>query len=138
MRYRRNRIHNTKWNEVSKLLFHASERKYFRNAKQCRERWNNHLDPSKIKGYWKAEECLLLFNFVKENGKKWASLVKIMKNTRNEHSIKNKFNSILKKHKKLSPCSEETEIFDEIIEKIKKSIASKASNRNGDASFDFD
>ena len=34
MRYRRNRIHNTKWNEVSKLLFHASERKYFRNAKQ--------------------------------------------------------------------------------------------------------
>ena len=35
-----------------------------------------------------------------------------MKNTRNEHSIKNKFNSILKKHRKLSTCTQENEAYD--------------------------
>jgi hypothetical protein len=48
-------MNKAKWNEVSKELFQLSDKKYFRSAKQCRERWNNHLDPSKVKGLWKAE-----------------------------------------------------------------------------------
>jgi hypothetical protein len=42
-----------------------------------------------------------MFEFVQKHGKKWANLVKILNDTRNEHSVKNKFNSIIKKHKKL-------------------------------------
>lgn len=36
LRYFRNKVHTTKWNEVSKLLFQESAKKYFRTAKQCR------------------------------------------------------------------------------------------------------
>jgi|688.fasta_scaffold230172_1 hypothetical protein len=42
-----------------------------------------------------------MFEYVKKHGKKWASLVKVLDNVRNEHSIKNKFNSMVKKHEKL-------------------------------------
>lgn len=38
-----------RWNEVAKLLFYDSNKKFFRTAKQCRERWNNYLDPSKTR-----------------------------------------------------------------------------------------
>lgn len=41
-----------------------------------------------------------MFEFVRRNGKKWASLVKELNYSRNEHSIKNKFNSMVKRHQK--------------------------------------
>ena len=47
-------------------------------------------------------ECLVLFEFVRDEGKKWAALVRRLGNIRNEHSIKNKFNSLMKKQKKLN------------------------------------
>lgn len=43
-----------------------------------------------------------MFEFVRRHGKKWASLVKELNYSRNEHSIKNKFNSMVKRHLKLS------------------------------------
>lgn len=64
--------------------------------------------------------------------------MKIMKNTRNEHSIKNKFNSILRKHMKLSACTKEDDVYDEIIERINKSIASKANFDTRDGGLDFE
>lgn len=44
-----------KWSDLGKYLFIESNRKYFRTPKQCRERWLNHLDPSKMKKYWTEE-----------------------------------------------------------------------------------
>lgn len=41
-----------KWNEIAKILFVNSNKKYLRASKQCRERWLNHLDPSKSKSEW--------------------------------------------------------------------------------------
>lgn len=38
-----------RWNEVAKQLFYRSNRRYFRSAKHCRERWNNYLDPTKFR-----------------------------------------------------------------------------------------
>ncbi len=75
--------YKVKWNQVSKKLFQLSNKNYLRTPKQCRERWNNHLDPSKVKGNWKLEEYVKMFQFVKKNGKKWASLVKVLDNVRN-------------------------------------------------------
>lgn len=40
---------NAKWNEIAKSLFVTSNKQYLRASKQCRERWLNHLDPSKSK-----------------------------------------------------------------------------------------
>lgn len=65
-----------KWSDLGKYLFIESNRKYFRTPKQCRERWLNHLDPSKMKKYWLEEEDYVLIEYVKENGKKWAAISK--------------------------------------------------------------
>jgi len=35
------------WNEVARKMFMVSGEELFRTGKQCRERWLNHLDPSK-------------------------------------------------------------------------------------------
>lgn len=112
-----------KWNEVSKELYFASLRRYYRNPKQCRERWLNHDDPNKKKGDWTAEECLKLFNFIKNKGKKWAILVKELGGSRNEHSIKNKFNSLVRKQKKNESLGNgEAEIIESIIRRIENTI----------------
>ncbi len=29
-----------------------SNKKYFKTPKQCRERWINYVDPTKVKGNW--------------------------------------------------------------------------------------
>ena len=48
------------WSSIAKEFFIATEEKYFRNAKQCRERWLNHLDPNKSKGKWLLEQDIVL------------------------------------------------------------------------------
>lgn len=92
-----------KWNEIAKVLFETSQGYFIRTSKQCRERWLNHLDPSKTKLSWSLVECKLLLESVIEKGKKWASLVENLKGRRSEHSIKNKYNSMVIKQKKLNP-----------------------------------
>lgn len=63
-----------------------------------------------------------MFEFVQEHGKKWANLVKILNDTRNEHSVKNKFNSIIKKHRKQYKNQPDEEMYTMIIARIKKTI----------------
>lgn len=41
-----------KWNEIAKQLYMSSNKVYLRTSKQCRERWLNHLDPTKTKSDW--------------------------------------------------------------------------------------
>lgn len=40
------------WSNISKQLYNGTGNRFFRTAKQCRERYNNHLDPNIKKGYW--------------------------------------------------------------------------------------
>lgn len=70
----------------------------YRHGRQCRERWNNHLDPSIARGPFTEEEDVKLFQIYKEIGKKWAEISKKMKN-RTENAVKNRFNSLMKKLK---------------------------------------
>ena len=43
------------WNDIAKELFHSSSESFFRTAKQCREHWNNYLDPKVLKTRWNKE-----------------------------------------------------------------------------------
>ena len=45
-----------------------------RNGKQCRERWNNTLNPSIKKSKWTLSEDLVLLEKQKELGNKWAEI----------------------------------------------------------------
>lgn len=69
-----------------------------RKGKNCRERWNNHLDPEINKGEWSYEEDLVLLQKHKELGRKWSVIAKQFKG-RTENSVKNRWNTLIKSTK---------------------------------------
>ncbi|KAL4483607.1 hypothetical protein ABPG72_006673 [Tetrahymena utriculariae] len=109
---------SNKWNEIAKDLYSSSVSKTFRKGKQCRERWNNHLDPDMKRGQWTDEEDLHLLQLSYENGSKWSFIAKQLKE-RTENAVKNRYKSLLRKEEKenkvqssqslisLSQCSNE-------------------------------
>jgi len=48
-----------------------------RKGKQCRERWQNQLDPDVRKGPWSDEEEQLLIAVQKRYGNKWVDIAKV-------------------------------------------------------------
>ena len=66
-----------------------------RNAKQCREHWNNSLNSEVEKGNWSSEEDFLIMRFYKKF-QSWKKMIPIFK-SRTENSIKNRFYSELRK-----------------------------------------
>ena len=67
-----------------------------RSGKQCREHWNNCLNPDLIKGEWTAEEDFLIMQFYEEYNGSWKKIIHLF-NGRTENSIKNRFFSQLRK-----------------------------------------
>ena len=63
-----------------------------RMAKQCRERWFNHLDPSLKKGGWTAEEDAILAAAQARWGNAWARIIRLLPG-RSENAVKNRWNS---------------------------------------------
>lgn len=86
------------WKEIAAELAVRSESGIFRQGKQCRERWINHLDPSIRKGVWTEEEDAIILQGVLELGKKWAEISKRLEG-RTENSIKNRWISLIKRNK---------------------------------------
>lgn len=82
-----------KWAKIASelnLAFNNSRR-----GKNCRERWNNHLNPDINKGEWTYEEDLVLLMKNKEIGRKWSVIAKEFKG-RTENSVKNRWNTLIK------------------------------------------
>lgn len=70
-----------------------------RSAKQCRERWHNHLDPDIKKEPISHEEEIQIFKLHQKYGNKWAQISNEMPG-RTDNAIKNQFHSILRKQVK--------------------------------------
>ena len=62
-----------------------------RTGKQCRERWNNHLDPLVMKNQWSTEENWVLFILQKTAENRWAKISNVLLG-RPDNSIKNYWN----------------------------------------------
>lgn len=86
------------WREIAIALNKRTNSKVYRHAKQCRERWINHLDPSKNRGAWTDQEDTQLLQLYLERGRKWSEIAKQF-GDRTENSVKNRWNSMLKKYK---------------------------------------
>ena len=61
-----------------------------RNARQCRERWYNYLDPSLTKGQWSEEEDRILLEKYQEVGTHWNAISRFL-HGRSGNSVRNRF-----------------------------------------------
>ena len=97
-----------------------------RTSKQCRERWQNVLNPKIFKGDWLIHEDYLIFKLYLSFGGKWIKFVPFFKGLRAENSIKNRFystirrfNTMLKNQKlKFSELEKVNSIYSDIKVKL--------------------
>ena len=67
-----------------------------RSAKQCRERWFNHLDPAISSSPWTSNEDAMIFDCIMKYGNKWSIISKFIPG-RTDNAIKNRYNSSISK-----------------------------------------
>jgi hypothetical protein len=112
------------WIHVSRELFLRGDRIAYKSAKSCRERWFNYVDPALSKE-WTPEEDRTVMEFVRREGKKWALISNRLSHAKNEHMVKNRFYSLLKKEQRgLNEEVEEEELVDIILKKLKNQAPS--------------
>ena len=84
-----------------------------RSGKQCREHWNNSLNPNVKKGQWTSEEDFLIMYFYKKYEGSWKEIINLFQR-RTENSIKNRFFSQLRKIASENLNSEEKRLTSKI------------------------
>ncbi len=67
-----------------------------RTAKQCSERWRNHLDPAVKKHVWTEFEDNTLIRTHQSAGPKWSTMAKLLPG-RTDHAIKNRWYSTMRR-----------------------------------------
>jgi myb proto-oncogene protein len=86
---------NAQWCKVARII----KEKYgiaSRSGKQCRERWNNHLDPKTRKREWTEDEEKIIFNYQEQYGNQWSEISKFLIG-RSDNTIKNHFYATIRR-----------------------------------------
>ena len=117
------------WRFISSLMGNRSPR-------QCRERWENYINPYLNKAPWTEEEDRLLEEKIKEYGQKWRTIVSYF-HGRSKNSLKNRWFNIQKKvipeneviepkkidlENKINPILKPEEIVCNILENSRKNL----------------
>lgn len=84
---------NDLWNRISKAFC------YTRSPKQCRERWQNFLDPSLNNGSWTQTEDGLLLKLHAIHGSSWAQIASSFPGRTNDR-VKRRVQALLRKRKR--------------------------------------
>lgn len=120
-----------KWTEISRQIFFQSDGAFYKTPKQCREHWNNHLNDTINHDCWNIEEDIMILEFVREEGRKWAKLGQLLEGTRTQHMIKNRFHSMMTCAKKiLKGRQESSKKEQQIINSFIKILQTKKEKEN--------
>nr|GEV57670.1 transcription factor MYB98-like [Tanacetum cinerariifolium] len=119
---------DSKWSQIAEKL-------PGRIAKQCRDRWQNHLRPDITKDAWSEEEDKLLIAIHKEVGNKWSEIARRLPG-RSENTIKNHWNAT--KRRQLSSRRRGKTKYQSLLQEYIRSVPSSSSedqiniNKNND------
>lgn len=61
-----------------------------RSAKQCRERWHNHMNSGLRKGQWTKDEDKVIIQYQESLGNQWSKITKLLPG-RSDNDVKNRF-----------------------------------------------
>lgn len=92
-----------------------------RTPKQCRERWNNQLNPAINKGPWTHEEDTILAQKQRQLGNKWAEIARFLPG-RTDTLVKNRWNTSVKNrvHEFFAPGEKRENLKTWLVEISKK------------------
>ncbi|OMJ70673.1 hypothetical protein SteCoe_31302 [Stentor coeruleus] len=126
-----------KWGQIANILNKEVHKGLkIRTGKQCKERWNNYLNPEVNRGPWCEEEDIVALENYKIHGNKWSVISKCISN-RTESAVKNRIKSLINKIKQdLSTMDDLSVGIDRVIAKkksnmIKHEIKDSVSPRSG-------
>lgn len=115
-----------KWGHISNILnrdIHNNLK--IRSGKQCKERWNNYLNPGVNRGPWQNYEDAEILKHFRQHGKKWSVIAKLVER-RTESAVKNRIKSLLNKIKQnLATLDDLNTGIDEFIRVNEKTEISK-------------
>lgn len=110
------------WFKISKSLRN-------RTARQCRDRWNNYLNPNLNKNEWSPEDDELLLNLYHKKGPQWKSFCSIL-NGRSINDVRNRCFRLIRKIQKTSKSSTHTK------KDVEKKVEDAADFANVTVPFD--
>ncbi|KAI3784712.1 hypothetical protein L1987_43817 [Smallanthus sonchifolius] len=111
---------DSKWSRIAEKL-------PGRIAKQCRDRWQNHLRPDITKDAWSEEEDKLLIAIHKEVGNKWSEIARRLPG-RSENTIKNHWNAT--KRRQLSSRRRGKTKHQSLLQEYIRSVPSSSSSED--------
>lgn len=107
-------VSKSKWNQNEDELLIAAVEKYGtknwklvstmvpnRNGKQCRERWNSHIDPTLSNTKWSSTEDFRLLELQHKYGNRW-SYISLFLPGRSGNSIKNRYLFLVRKNRQMN------------------------------------
>lgn len=74
-----------------------------RNARQCRDRWMNYLQPDLDTSQWTAAEDARLLDLHSQLGSRWVQITRAFPN-RTDTMIKNRFHVLQRRKQRQLPC----------------------------------
>lgn len=110
---------SSKWSQIGRKMSS-------RTAKQCRERFYNHLKGDLRKGNWGSEEDAMICRMKYENGGQWAKIARQIPG-RSENSIKNRWH-LIQRNKNIK--TRQNNPIQQHFLKDKASVAEMVSNNH--------